>query len=244
MDISQSVSYNELKKQNVKIIVCDNSEIKTNNQMVVQQDNQVYLSMNGNKGLSYAYNRAIDYIFSQTLTGKEKICLFDDDTQISDDYFQVMERSNSDICLPKVYDEKSLLSPSLMINGKSIRWDESQPLDKKNISGINSGMCIQASVFENYRYDESLFLDYVDHYFLFEMKRQGKSIEVVDTILHQSFSANSNDLESELNRFKLFKKDSEIFYRLTKLRGYHYTLLKRKLGLMLRYKKTSLMWRL
>ena len=63
MDINQSKSYQFLKNQKENtVIVCDNSEKENKNDITIQKDHQIYISMNGNKGLSYAYNQAINYI--------------------------------------------------------------------------------------------------------------------------------------------------------------------------------------
>ena len=205
-DIQASSSYQFLKKKGVQVIVCDNSDQENQNKNIVEDDGFSYISMHGNKGLSKAYNVALDYIQSIHPSMDGYLVLFDDDTKVEDDYFEKMECSTGDICLPVVYDEKSLLSPSMFKKGKSIRVSSIQEIDMDFISGINSGMCINLSIFKEYRYNESLFLDYIDHYFLYEMKKQSKKIEVVDTKLLQRFSANSNSKNSALNRFQIFKK--------------------------------------
>ena len=46
----------------IQLIVCDNSTIDNENKMIVEKDGYHYISMHGNKGLSKAYNMAIDGI--------------------------------------------------------------------------------------------------------------------------------------------------------------------------------------
>lgn len=233
--MKDSISYSFLKNQNV--IVCDNSEKEYKNKEIIETNGHVYLSMKGNKGLSYAYNRALDYIQSihPEMTGR--LCLFDDDTAISQDYFKKMEKAKADICLPIVKDQDTLLSPSMFKNGKSIRLKSLDQLDVSYISGINSGMCINLSLFQSYRYNENLFLDYVDHYFLYTNK--DKSIEVVNTVLQQSFSATTNSKESDRIRFQIFKKDSQVFYQLIH-KNYKKTVIKRMLRLWIKYRDLSM----
>ncbi|MGM9946515.1 glycosyltransferase [Floccifex sp.] len=233
--MKDSISYSFLKNQYV--IVCDNSEMDYKNKEIVQANGHIYLSMKGNKGLSYAYNRALDYIQSMYPEMTGRLCLFDDDTILSNDYFKKMEESHADICLPIVKDQDTLLSPSMFKNGKSIRLKSLNQLDVSYISGINSGMCINLSLFQSYRYNENLFLDYVDHYFLYTMK--DKSIEVVNTTLQQSFSATTNSKESDRIRFQIFKKDTKVFYKLIH-KNYRKTLYKRMLRLWIKYRDVSM----
>ena len=241
MDINQSKSYQFLKNQKENtVIVCDNSEKENKNDITIQKDHQIYINMNGNKGLSYAYNQAINYIEKVNPNMKGKVTFFDDDTIISEDFFIKMSQTDKEICLPVVSDGNSLLSPSMFKNGKSIRIKNLEQLDMKYISGINSGMTINLEIFKDYRYNESLFLDYVDHYFLYEMKQKKRTIEVVDTQCIQNFSANGNDKESDRKRFAIFKKDSKTFYKLTSMKGYYKVIGRRIFRLWLKYKDFSM----
>ena len=95
-------------------------------------------------------------------------------------------------------------------------------------------MVIHLKLFENYRYDENLFLDYVDHHFMMDM--QNKNVQVLDCVIHQEFSAEEKtSLESCLNRFRIFKKDSKYFYSNHKLQ-YFFVVYKRAVRLIFQYK--------
>ena len=177
--------------------------------------------------------------------------LFDDDTHIPEDYFVRMlrdiQRKNADIYLPIVKDEVGILSPSMMkkyychraIGGNV--WK----IRKSEICGINSGMAIALKVFKSYRYNEELFLDYVDHNFIRDMRKHHCRIEIVKTYIHQTFSSNIHDEKKELARLEIFKKDINVFYK----RGignrffFHYTMLRRKMKLVFKYKKIGIMFR-
>ena len=55
-----SLTYNELNRiKGLNIIVCDNSTKDMGNKDQVINDNNIFINMNGNKGLSKAYNKAI-----------------------------------------------------------------------------------------------------------------------------------------------------------------------------------------
>ncbi|MEG2658137.1 MAG: hypothetical protein RSA04_02280, partial [Clostridiales bacterium] len=62
-------------------------------------------------------------------------------------------------------------------------------LPPNEFTGINSGMALRLALFKNYRYDEHIFLDYIDHNFIREMRNIGKSMVIMeDVLLHQTFS--------------------------------------------------------
>jgi len=215
------------------------------NRQPVERYGFTYIDMQGNQGLSKAYNRAIGQINLEN----GMLCLFDDDTNISSDYFDKVRshasRSAADIFLPLVYDEQGLISPSIM---KTYYCHHARSIEEigENISGINSGMAIRTAVFQRYRYDENLFLDFVDHAFIRDMRRQGRRIEVMeDVTLRQRFSANTNSKESALNRFAILKKDSRYFYRggLRAALCYSYVIAKRKARLCLQYRTLGFLFR-
>lgn len=256
-EITESRAYKcVLNEKNIKVIVCDNSTISNNNKMLVEKDGNIYISMQGNKGLSKAYNRAIDYImnnnFNEVDYEVDYIILMDDDTYFPCEYFkEVREKINQsklDIYLPTVLDESGkagYLSPSIMKNGYCHRADDIKAIKQDELCGINSGMVMKKEIFENYRYNEDIFLDYVDHNFIRDMKRLDKKMEVLETDLKQSFSSSSDTKEKSKNRFKIFKKDIDIFYRygFSDRLMFHYVIFRRKVNLLQKFKDfTVIFW--
>lgn len=240
--ISDSTTYRSLRLQSdMDVIVCDNSTEDYHNQRIVEADGYHYISMNGNQGLSKAYNKALD-----ALKGKEGyVTIFDDDTMIDDSYFKTVYtsiKSHKDIYIPYVTDGKSVISPSWIENDIVSKMDNEEKMDIHHLTAINSGMVISLSVFENYRYTEELFLDYVDHQFIKDMKHQQKSIEIMDCTIQQNFSANDKNRKNAMERFKVFKNDSRYFYRFYK-KGYHYVVNKRKLRLFMTYKDVRFLFK-
>lgn len=250
--VDDSVTYQCLKKEkNLKVIVCDNSTKDYNNQATVESDGCIYIDMAGNAGLSKAYNRAIDKIFSVYPDSQGYIMLYDDDTFIPEDYFikmkKALSRKKADIYLPIVKDEIGILSPSMMKKYYCHRavggnvWK----IKPSEICGINSGMVISKDIFDNYRYNEEIFLDYVDHNFIRDMRRYHKKIEIVKTYLQQSFSSNIYDLDKELVRLAIFEKDINVFYKkgLGNRLFFHYTMMRRRMKLALKYKNIGVLIR-
>lgn len=240
-ELDLSPTYNLCKDiQNLTTIVCDNSIKPNHNESTAKKDGVVYISMNGNKGISRAYNAALDMIKEK----KGYVILMDDDTKIDKSYFEMFlqnEAGKSDIYLPIVKDEKGIMSPAVCKNG-IISRSNTLDIAYSDITGINSGMIIDLDCFKDFRYEESLFLDYVDHYFLLQMKQRNKSIKVFPYEIYQNFSANTNNKNASLERWKIFKRDSQYFYNNNKMNGF-YVLLKRRIHLMLQYKDITFLWR-
>ena len=172
-NIKDSISYKMLQKQQIPVIVCDNSTTFEKNEQIVKDNQNVYISMNGNQGLSKAYNRALDWMFHQEISTDDYLVLFDDDTEIPDELNTKMEnvisQNHPDILLPVVKDDAGILSPCRIQNGKVSRLSDIDDCSYEEITAINTGMTIRLSLFKDYRYDEHFFLDYIDHHFEFSI---------------------------------------------------------------------------
>ena len=242
--VIESPTYQFIKNEKcIQCIVCDNSTMDMNNKEIVEQDGYTYLSMDGNAGLSKAYNKALDFIQSINKEMDGYVILLDDDTLLTDEYITEVKRCMhfcSDIFLPIVRDELGIMSPCLVQDEVISRVEQKVDInayEKQDLSGINSGMLIRLDVFKDYRYDEHLFLDIVDHYINKEMKEKNKIIQIMNVEIQQNFSANSNEKESAKNRFKIFKKDSQYYFK--KKKNYKYVVGKRKIRLFLQYTDVS-----
>ena len=90
--ITQSRSCINIQKINnhdITMIIVDNSTIENDNKSLSLERNWMYISMNGNAGLSKAYNKVLDNISDNDGV----IIWFDDDTDVTQEYFDklVME---------------------------------------------------------------------------------------------------------------------------------------------------------
>ena len=72
-----------------EVLVYDNSEIITDNRQRCAELGWSYLGGKGNVGLAKAYNTCIDYLLQKGFAGI--VSVFDDDTNISADYFSCLE---------------------------------------------------------------------------------------------------------------------------------------------------------
>ena len=243
-DIASSKSYDFIKNySSIKLIVCDNSTIENKNEEKVLNDGNMYISMHGNKGLSKAYNKALKNI---PYSKDDYVLLLDDDTTLTNEYIQTVFRSietKKDVYIPIVKTSNMLMSPVISKDGCICPIKEIDQIHDSKISAINSGMLICTDVFNDYQYPEQMFLDYVDHAFMFEMNRRHKQMEVMNITVFQSFSVDEFNKIAEKNRFKIFKKDIAYYYKeLVKNRKFYlYILLKRKIRLIFKYRDVRIL---
>lgn len=241
---SDSISYKQLRKiGNIKVIVCDNSTKRNNNKVIVQKDNNIYINMNGNKGLSKAYNKAIEAINDKN----SYVCLLDDDTYVDETYFQnvykYISATSAKVFLPIVVTKERILSPcELREDGFIHQIKNVKNINLKYISAINSGMVIKRQIFNNFKYDENLFLDYIDHYFMNYIRRKKIEICIMDDVkINQNFSMEDNTLESSYKRLCIMKKDLKYFYKDNKTK-YWRQIIEYKLVMIKKYKSLKFIY--
>lgn len=232
---SESPAYETLSKLDfLKLIVVDNSTKDYKNNLI---KNAKYIGLGENKGLAFAYNLALNEIKDYN----SYVCIFDDDTSIPDDFFIKLKakinKSDADILLPVVRDNKGIMSPCNIKKLTTKRVDNIKEL-RSDFVGINSGMCVKAEIFKNYRYNEKFFLDCIDFDFLKEMKKQKKKISLFKAELNQSFSSEVSSKENAKIRFRIFKNDYKLYSKGHPI-NYFYTLLRRRIKLVLQYKDIS-----
>lgn len=244
MDVQTCDVYQVLKRQpDIDVIVCDNSTEPTSNREVVEADGGTYIFMDGNHGLSKAYNAALDQMI---MDPQDYVILFDQDTIVNDDYFQCVRHSiqtRQDIYFPTVKTKQQILSPAVIADGIVSALDREEHVPIEKMTAINSGMVIRMGLFTEYRYPESLFLDYVDHAFIVRMKQRNCSMVWMPVTITQPFSAEAKDKEQARKRFAIFKKDSGVFYRdiIPHKRACIFVVNKRKLRLLLQYKDRKIL---
>ena len=240
----------QLKDSDLQILIYDNSTADFGNRALCEEKGWVYLGGNGNVGISKAYNACIDYLMNECKV--DMLCLFDDDTHVDKTYFSSLrlacDGSEGRIFVPLIYAGGHLISPCIL--GKAYRVtlfsNEEEALCYRGdcLSAINSGMALRLSLFNDYRYDENIFLDGVDHNFVMDMRGRGERITVFPYKCDHSFSGiEKPSIESSLTRFRIYAKDySYIFrndmfsyFRLVGKRALHLTVQYRTMRFMMVY---------
>lgn len=207
----------EYKNKNIKIIVFDNSDKDLGNENYCNKKQIQYYTMKKNIGLSKAYNYVINKLEEEKREGF--MLLLDDDTELNEQYInEIISRTEKDrkseIIVPIVKSNDKIISPSNIIHGcrvKSIK--DINEIDINRITAINSGMVVNLEVYKKIKYNEKMFLDYVDHEFCKEARKNNIKIDVLETELKQSFSREDKtiELKNVLKRLKIYKKDFKIY---------------------------------
>lgn len=168
-----------------------------------------YLHSKDNKSLSEVYNTVIKDIKF------DKIFIFDQDTSISSDYFELMDCaafSNKDIgvFLPLVKNNNRVVSP---LTYSVINFDYSKKIKTgrtlaKNKTAFASGLCIKEWVFkkDNIWFDENLNFYGIDYKFILDYGDFNEFMYVIDYNLKHSLSFT----EEEAKEVKIKRFDSNI----------------------------------
>lgn len=244
-EIEQSITYRKLQEidQNMDILVVDNSEIENNNQEYCCKNDIRYLPMHGNQGLSKAYNAAIDHCKES-----DAIVLFDDDTEVTVEYFDKLyvaleTQRDTDIFAPIIRGQDGIIySPNefhFLKNRFILSADQEVPQDSFN--AIASCLCIRMRVFDDYRFNDNLFVDQVDQFFFCEQRALGRKFGKINTEINQNFYQRGTELTPEAGWKRLQLRIVDI-YRHAKLMGerkYHYLALIKCCGLGLQIGRKS-----
>ena len=240
--IKESITYNCIKNfEKLNVIIFDNSERDYGNSSYAKENGIVYYTQNKNIGLSKAYNYVINKL---NLSDNDYIIILDDDSEISTEYYNeaisVIKNNQYDIILPIVYSENQIISPSNVQFGCRVKLVKKiSKIEFSRITAINSGMIVSARVYKNVRYDEELFLDYVDHTFMHEVRTKKYSISIMESRINQNYSRNQKQsIDSVKHRYKIFKKDFFVYCRkCRKVIFYFLSITKLQFKYLIKYKK-------
>lgn len=211
----------------VEILVVDNSTIETKNEENCKKQGVRYISMNGNKGLSKAYNAAID-----NSSGKDVIVLLDDDTEITEEYFTELtralkDRPDVDIFAPIVYGQDGIIySPNEFhfLRNHFIKKPDEE-ISQRNFNAIASCLAIRMNVFDSYRFNEKLFVDQVDQYFFCEQREKGRKFGILPLTIQQNFYQRASELQPEAGWKRLRLRIRDIMVHARLMRGFQYKIL-------------------
>lgn len=202
--------------EKIRVIVFDNSTIATENQSWCEKRGYVYFTTNTNIGLSKAYNRVLRTLEK---SDHDYIMILDDDTFLPEEYFQEVFQQITEpryhLLLPIVRAGDLIMSPCKMVLGcEPAEVRDRVQIDLTKISAINSGMVVRLDVYGKISYDETMFLDCVDHDFMNQVRRHNLDICVLKSEIQQNYSLKSNvSIESAAFRFAIQKKDLKAYYK-------------------------------
>lgn len=186
-------------KKFADVIVIDNSTKKNKNELFCKDHDISYISMMGNKGLSRAYNAAIDEIVDT-----DAIVIVDDDTDVPNEYFEVLSNDlqnhpDVDIFAPIIRGQDGVIySPNnyRFIKNDLVRNPVNE-VQQDRFNAISSCMAIRKRVFDDFRYNEKLFVDEIDHCFCRIQREKGRKFKVLNIEISQNFHQRNNNISSE-----------------------------------------------
>lgn len=197
----------------IDVLIIDNSTKPYGNEAACEELGWHYLSMHGNAGLSKAYNAGLDLLKRHGYSGV--IILLDDDSNITQAYFDELERdvrNHPDVdifCPPIRAQDGKFYSPNsygLIKSHQMHRATDDVP--QKHFNAINSCTAIRSYVFDDYRYDERLFLDQIDHKFFEDQRRLGRKFMKMGTVINHEFSLQEvKDVQSIERRYSILVPD-------------------------------------
>lgn len=206
----------KIKNHSISVIIVDNSTKNMKNEEVCNEYGWKYISMNGNAGLSKAYNRVLD-----ELTENDGILIwFDDDTNITQEYFDELanveiDSPQIDIFAPVIYgQDQKIWSPNEARFFKNKQLNKPNDiLDYRKFNAINSCTAVRMRVYKEYRYNEELFLDQVDHDFFEDQRNLGRKFYKMNTIIKHNFSLKSKmkSIDHVKARYKIMIPDFLVF---------------------------------
>lgn len=201
--ISNSITCNRIKNiaiKGIEILIVDNGENDYGNESYCEKHGIRYISMQGNKGLSKAYNTAINESQSADV-----IVLLDDDTEVTQEYFEkliyaVKEKPEVDIFAPIVYGQDGIIYSPNEFNFLRNRFISSkeQEVSQERFNAIASCLAIRMRVFDDYRFNEVLFIDQVDQFFFCEQRKIGRRFAKLDVKIVQNFYQRGEILTPEV----------------------------------------------
>lgn len=218
-NVNKSITLKNLQtitSYQINKIVVDNSTQDMGNRADCKKKGWTYISMNGNAGLSRAYNKALNYI--KECDGI--VIWFDDDTKVTQEYFdtlntEAIKHPEVDIFAPMIQGQDGRFwSPNEyhFLKNKQLK-SKDQIIDIHRFNAINSCTAVRISVYQDYRYTEKLFLDQVDHQFFEDQRALGRKFEKLDVIIHHNFSTRSKmeNIEKVKKRYSVMIPDFLIF---------------------------------
>lgn len=224
--VSQSPTCGNLKKiigHNITVIIADNSTKDMGNSSLCKNEGWIYIPMGGNIGLSRAYNKVLDFL--REYDGI--VIWFDDDTNVTQAYFDtlalaVAQKPEIDIFAPVIMGQNGkIYSPNeaRFFKNKQLKSPYGK-LQTKKFNAINSCTAIRLPVFKDYRYDQRIFLDQVDHSFFEDQRKLQRAFYKLDVIIKHNFSLKSKQSTPQIcwKRYEIMIPDYLVFCSKSKAR--------------------------
>lgn len=223
--IKDAAAYKNITSFNLPychLLVTDNSdkeEIKKANKIECERTGAFYIDMGGDMGLSKAFNKAIDATIDQA--DKNDIIVFmNDDSAVTEEFIVALQNEATqledvDIFAPIMQGQNGILySPArqgFFKNHYPKTIEEEIP--QKSFFAIASCCSVRYRVFENYRFDENIFMDVIDNDFCYDQRALGRKFKKLDVIIQQNYALKNKNLTYKRiqGRLKIMLPDLWVF---------------------------------
>lgn len=218
--ISESEAHETLKNPNFDLFFVDNStdeEILKKNEEYSKKNNVLYYPMGGNIGLSKAYNRIIKEIKKLDYN---YLLISDDDTLYTKEFQDLLvdevKNNKYDLIVPTIIDSRDgvVASPILLTGIPLVPYNPKSKRPPKRINGINSGTCVKVKCFDNWQFDEGIFLYFVDSDFYNNNVNANKlTYKILDCTIKQNFAASEDFDDSTIKLLQRVLDDGRQYFR-------------------------------
>lgn len=217
---SSYVSLTECLKHTGKkgnLYVYDNTPVQQEIDYLNPYWNIEYIHDSNNSGISIAYNRAARYAES---CDKKWLLFADQDTNFGKYYLKELVDKiecnlNINIFCPILETKNGVIvSPSRLVfmRGCPIKNLKTGIFPLKNISIINSGLCVSLDAFSKAGgYNENIKLDFSDHYFVSKLSKHNSHFCIVADNIQQDLSTFSDSHVKVVNRFRFYCNGAKYF---------------------------------
>lgn len=162
------------------VVVVDNSAASEDHplsEIIAQHQNVVLVELGRNLGIGAALNAGVKQCVERNC---QWVATFDQDTYIPSGFFQQVARVLHDI---DCHDKVAMLSPSFR-DGEKLYQRSLSNAPFYTLECITSGSVVNAEVLDSVGgFDESLFIDYVDHEIVLRLLKHGYRVLGVPEII-------------------------------------------------------------
>jgi rhamnosyltransferase len=166
------------------IVVVDNgSSIETETLLRELEENRVckVIRNHQNLGIAVALNLGIQHAIE---TGCDWIATFDQDSRVSNGFILEMLKTYQQVPHPE---KIALIAPTYVDRESGVQGTLASDARKGVLTTMTSGSLMPASVVQGFgRFDESLYMDYVDTEFCLRVRRKGMTILQSPAVLFHS----------------------------------------------------------
>jgi GT2 family glycosyltransferase len=220
-------NFTKLGNDRIKLVIIDNSNNGINNKQYLQEQQNIYYIKNEkNVGLCKGMNIGLDYLPSLDITPNDLVVFLNDDTGISPAFFTLLckeyDSNSGDIFAPIIIGQDGkFYSPARQGFFKNHYIKNSQEvIPSSKYFAIMSGTSASWRILCNYRFDDRIFMDFIDNDFCYSQKKLGRVFKTLNIILPHNLALKNPKLSSKKikQRYRIWIPDFLTYCKKRKIR--------------------------